>query len=477
MELYNNIASVLSKKGINLVVGNIYDFQQIWLQWYRGSVDDFHYYTAKINGKTTLCERKTMNMPKKICEDISKLLWTEKTRIDLGNPESTERLWNVLDSKENSFTVNFPIFLEKACAIGTGALIEYKDINNKTIIDYLDGTVIIPYLYTNSYIRGLVTISRFTEEIEKNKKVYYTHLTYHEYANGVYTKYNEIYKSENENELGDESDFSNMFPNVLEIEEITTDVPRFQIFKPNIANNYDINSPMGISVLANSIDRFQSIDLKYDSFYNEFVLGKKRILVDPTAMKAQWEANQNGDTTLVQYFDTEDRAFVAINGMEGQPIKDIDMSIRATEHIEAINSELNWLSSNVGLGTNFYKFDGVTTKTATEVMSENSQAFRSKVHHDIIVNDVVYDLVKVICEMENIPITNLSIIADDSIIEDKNTEQIKAQQEVSAGLMSKKTYLMNQKGMSEDEANKELMRISEEKSKESNMFDFQVSEE
>lgn len=268
-----------------------------------------------------------------------------------------------------------------------------------------------------------------------------------------------------------------MFPNVLEIEEITTDVPRFQIFKPNIANNYDINSPMGISVLANSIDRFQSIDLKYDSFYNEFVLGKKRILVDPTAMKAQWEANQNGDTTLVQYFDTEDRAFVAINGMEGQPIKDIDMSIRATEHIDAINSELNWLSSNVGLGTNFYKFDGVTTKTATEVMSENSQAFRSKVHHDIIVNDVVYDLVKVICEMENIPITNLSIIADDSIIEDKNTEQIKAQQEVSAGLMSKKTYLMNQKGMSEDEANKELMRISEEKSKESNMFDFQVGEE
>ena len=79
--------------------------------------------------------------------------------------------------------------------------------------------------------------------------------------------------------------------------------------------------------------------------------------------------------------------------------------------------------------------------------------------------------------MENIPITNLSIIADDSIIEDKNTEQIKAQQEVSAGLMSKKTYLMNQKGMSEDEANKELMRISEEKSKESNMFDFQVGEE
>ena len=43
MELYNNIQSVLSKKGINLVVGNIYDLMAIWKQWYRGSVNDFHY--------------------------------------------------------------------------------------------------------------------------------------------------------------------------------------------------------------------------------------------------------------------------------------------------------------------------------------------------------------------------------------------------------------------------------------------------
>ena len=114
MELYNNIAETLCKKNINLVVGNIYDFQQIWKSWYRGSVNDFHYYTERVNGKDCKKERLTMNMPKKICEDISKLLWTEKTRIELSNKKATERLWEVLDSKENSFTVNFPIFLEKA---------------------------------------------------------------------------------------------------------------------------------------------------------------------------------------------------------------------------------------------------------------------------------------------------------------------------------------------------------------------------
>ena len=477
MELYNNIASVLSKKGINLVVGNIYDLQQIWKSWYRGNVNDFHYYTLRVDGKEEQCERKTMNMPKTVCEDIAKLLWTEKTRIELSNKNATKRLLEVLDSKENSFTVNFPDFLEKALAIGTGALIEYKNENNKTIIDYLEGTVVIPYKYTNSYINGLITISRFVEEIRK-KKIYYTHLTYHEYENGIYRRYNELYKSSIETELGKEVNFAEKFPNVKELEEIETSTPRFQIFKPNIANNFNTESPMGISVLANSIDRFKSIDIKYDSFSNEFELGKKRILVDQSAMKGQMQVDENGNQRFVQYFDANDKAYVGINGMEGQPVKEIDFSLRTKEHIEAINAELNWLSSNVGLGENYYKFDGNTVyKNQQEVMSENSQAFRTKEHYDIITNDVIYDLVKVICEMEGIKTNKITIIPDDSIIEDKNTEQLRAQQEVTAGLRSKKSYLMDIKGMSEQEAEEELQKIQEEKMSNQEAFGIIPSEE
>ncbi len=472
MELYNNIQSVLSKKGINLVVGNIYDLMAIWKQWYRGNVNDFHYYNLRVNGKDVKCERKTMNMPKKLCEDITKLLWTEKTRIELSNKKATERLWEVLDSKENSFTVNFPNFIEKSLGIGTGALIEYKDKNNKTIIDYVLGDVVIPYKYTNSYINGLITVSRFVEEVRK-KKVYYTHITYHEYQKGIYRRLNELYKSSIETELGKEINFEEKFPDIKELEEIQTTTPRFQVIKPNLANNFDIESPMGISILANSIDRFKSIDTKYDSFCNEFELGRKRILVDQTAMKGQVTYDENGNQRFIQYFDANDKAYVGINGMEGQPVKEIDFNLRAQEHIDSINAELNWLSSNVGLGSNFYKFDGVSTKTATEVISENSDAFRTKVHYDIIVNDVVYDLVKVICEMEGIKTNKITIIPDDSIIEDKNTEQLRAQQEVAQGLRSKKSYLMDIKGMSEQEAEEELQKIQEEKISNQQAFGFE----
>lgn len=476
MKLYDNIASVLAKKNINLVVGSIYDMQEIWKSWYRGNVNDFHYYTARVGGKNVQCERKTMNMPKKVCEDITKLLWTEKTRIELSNKNATKRLWEVLDSKKNSFTVNFPNFIERALAIGTGVLIEYKDEYNNTVIDYLDGTVFIPYKYTNSYINGGITVSRFIEEVRK-KKIYYTHITYHEYDNGIYRRYHELYKSTTETELGKEDNFTDKFSNIKELEEIETSTPRFQIFKPNIANNFDIDNPMGISVLANSIDRFKSIDMKYDSFDREFKLGKKRILVDPTSMKASMEADLEGNVHPVQYFDTEDEAYVGINGMEGQPVKDIDFSLRTQEHIDAINADLDWLSSNVGLGGNFYKFDGKSAKTATEVISENSDAFRTKEHYSIIVNDVVYDLVKVICEMEGIKTNKITIVPDDSIIEDKNTKQLRAQQEVTAGLRSKKSYLMNIKGMTEQEAEEELQRINEEKMSNQEAFGIIPSEE
>lgn len=477
MDLYNNIAEVLNKKGINLVVGSIYDFQQIWKSWYRGNVNDFHYYSTTVNGKTVKCERLTMNMPKKVCEDIAKLLWTEKTRIELSNKNATKKLWEVLDSKENSFTVNFPIFLEKSCALGTGALIEYKNSENKTIIDYLLGDVVIPYKYTNSYISGLVTISRFSENTRKDKKIYYTHITYHEYGKGIYRRLNELYKSSSETELGKEIGFNTLFPNVKESEEVETSTPRFQIFRPNLANNYDTDSPMGISILANSIDRFKAIDMKYDSFFKEFKLGKKRILVDPSAMKATMTSDIEGNTHLVQYFDSEDEAYVGINGMENQPVKEIDFNLRAQEHIDGINAELNWLSSNVGLGSNFYKFDGTGVKTATEVISENSEAFRTKVHYDIIVNDVLYDLIKVICEMEGIKTNKITIVPDDSIIEDKNSEQVRAMQEVTQGLRSKKSYLMDIKGMSEQEAEEELEKIQEEKMSNQEAFGFDIPNE
>lgn len=458
MKLYENIQNELSKKNINVQVGTMYDMMAIWKSWYRGNVNDFHYYNATLaDGSTIRCERLTMNMPKKVCEDMAKLLWSEKTEITLDNKTKTKRLWEVLDSKKNNFSVSFPIAIEKAFALGTGCLIEYK-VNDETIIEYIDGDNCLVYENTNTYITGFVTVDQFSKGIG-NKKLYYTHLTYHEYNNGIYTKYNELYVSKNSSSIGKEIPFESMYPNVENPYIVKTDTPHFQFIKPNIANNFDMNSPLGISVYANQIDKFKALDTKYDSFTNEFELGKKRILVDRSAIKSAVQVGTDGTVTNVSYFDRNDKAYVAINGMDGQPVKEIDMTIRHQEHIDSINADLNYIGSGIGFDPNYYSFSDKGLKTATEVISDNSDTYRTKAHHQIIIRDVLYDLVKSVCFLEGIDSKTINIVFDDSIIEDKNAEITRGLTLLDKNIISKETFMTKYLGYDESQVAEEKAKI------------------
>ena len=51
----------------------------------------------------------------------------------------------------------------------------------------------------------------------------------------------------------------------------------------------DTTNPMGVSLFANAIDIIRKIDLEYDSYANEFSLGRKRIFVAP-----EFLSNTNG---------------------------------------------------------------------------------------------------------------------------------------------------------------------------------------
>lgn len=436
---------------------------EVWKSWYRGNVNDFHYYSVKLaNGKTSEKERKTMNMPKKVCEDFSNLLWSEKVEIKLDNKKNTERLWKVLDSKENAFRVNFPQFLEKEYALGTMVTIEYKK-DGKTIIDYVDGDVVLPYKYTNSYINGLITVSRSVEGTE-NKKKFYTLLTYHEYDGKKYLKTNELYVSKEENTLGKQIPFAERYKDVLEDDIVETEHPKFQVWKLPIANNFDTGSPMGISILANQIDKFKSIDTKYDSLDHEFTSGRRRILVDRKAVKKQAEGvDDNNNIIYTCYFDADDDVYVAIEGMEDQPVKDINFELRTQQHIEGINADLKYLSAGLRLGNDFYSFDRTGLKTATEVISENSDTFRTKVQHQIPLYDSLYDLIACVCEMEGIKYKEISITFDDSIVQDEEALINRGINLINAGLISKEKFMKKYLHYEDAEVEEELKKILKDK--------------
>ena len=290
MKIYEDLKKQLHKKGVDIINVDYYELIDVWKSWYKGVVDDFHFYNIKIaDGSEVQCEKKTMSMAKKSAEDMMKLNWSNKCDIKLATDEKTKQLWNILDSKQNNFTIMFPQMLEMAFALGTTCMTEYKDELGRTRIEYInDPSSIVPYAYDNFNITGFIVFNQW-EEVEGKNPVYYTHLTYHEFKTElndkgeqkqIYRKLNELYKSKDKNQLGKEIAFETKYPNVEELVEYETDTPHFQIIKPPIVNNVDISTPMGVSIYANSIDKLKSIDNKYDGFDNEFVDGKRRILVD-----------------------------------------------------------------------------------------------------------------------------------------------------------------------------------------------------
>ena len=473
MKLLKNLKEQLHKKGVDVINTDYYDLIDVWKSWYNGNVDDFHYYDVKIaDGSTAEFERKTMSMAKKGSEDMMKLLWSNKCDIKLGSEEKTKKLWDVLDSKQNNFTIMFPQMIELAMALGTTAMTQYKDAMGRTRIEYLnDAMCIIPYAYDNFNITGFITFNRWVET-EKKNTLYYTHLIYHEFKaekqesgeyKQVYRKYNEVYKSKDADELGKEVEFSEIFPDVEELVEEIVDTPHFQIIKPPIANNLDIETPMGLSIFGNSIDKLKAIDTKYDSFDIEFVDGKRRILVDRTALKGTPQVDENGNISQQLYFDRNDRTYVAMNGMKDQPVKDISFDLRYQEHIDSINAELNWYSASLGFGETFYKLDGNGQATATEILSQDDDAFRTKQTFEAVIKDVIIDLVKSVCYLEDIELSEneIQVEFDYSRFENQEKVQMRLEREVKMGITSKTEYRMKVYGETEEIARQKIAEIKE----------------
>lgn len=458
MKLHQEIIDILLFNGLNSINPIYYEKIELWKDWYSGCVDDFHYYNVKLaDGTTVQKEKLTMNCAKKVSEDMSKLLWSNKVQINLDSEDKTNALWEILEY--NNFSVMMPRQLELCSALGTVAFSEFIS-DNKITIEYIgDPSKIIPYNFNNNKINSMVAINQFTR-VEKSKLAYYTHLTYHEFNENTYTKYNELYKSKSPCDLGKQVPFKSLFPSVQEIVVYeNVEYPHFQVLKYPIVNNYELENPMGISIYANSIDRFKALDTKYDSFNNEFISGKKRILIDASALKGLPNVDDSGNVSTTLYFDRNDTTYVALRGMDQQPIKDIDFNLRYQEHIESIQSELNWLSSNIGFGENFYNFGGNQPMTATEVMSRDSDAYRTKDNYDSVLIECIEILVKAICYLAGIQTSTVEVITDYSRFKNDSAEQSRLMQEVNNGITSKIEYRMKIYNEDMDEARKKIEEI------------------
>src|SRR5690625_1252858 len=338
--------------------------------------------------------------------------------------------------------------------------------NGEIKLSFVTADCFIPVSWQNDNIYEAV----FINESQRGKK-YYTLLEWHVWEDGTYVIRNDLYESETQNEVGYPVSLSALYPDLEEevrIENIKR--PLFVYFKPNTANNFDTQSPLGISLYANALSIMKAIDTAFDSFHREFRLGKKRIFVPDSMVKVVYDQ----DGRPHRYFDPSDEVYQGYPGdMDETKIHDIKVELRVEEHIAAINAMLNIFAMQTGFSTGTFTFDGQSVKTATEVVSENSKTFKSKQSHEVIIEAGLIELIESILALAELyglhtakEDLEISIAFDDSVAEDKNAEIDKNIKLVNAELISRKRAIMKVLGVTEEEAQEILLEIIEERSEE-----------
>lgn len=506
-----DLTSLFIDRGFNPVIGTIYQQQEYWLSWYRGNVDGFHNVVTKnVEGTTVKVLKSSLQMAKKVSEDITSLLFNEKVTLSVSNPTdeteedkittAQEALDKVLE--DNYFTDEMVNFVELTCVFGTGVTVEYL-VNDETKINFLFGNRVIVIDYDNTTIKAIAVIQQFSRA-----KMKYTHVMYHTYTKQqtgsdfitnepvyadkkTYRITHEMYSTkENNKGLGKPAELNKLFDeeelgrmrhienrNGQEVEVYYVEYdsePHFQVFKLGISNNYDVRSPMGISAYANSVDTLENIDEKYYSSKMDSINSRKRIFVDDEASKVAKRKDATGNLSYVKYFDANDTQFQSLKGMTGdgskKAIEVYSPDYDSMQHDTTIQFELNLLSSKTMLGRNYYSFENgaVGYQNELNVIASNSDTFRNRNKNINKLKEVLIGLMKSIMflERENGNYTGTleleyDVQFDDDIMTDDATKLAQLRLDMQDGLVPEYMYMMKAYNITEDEA-REILRLAEE---------------
>lgn len=181
-----------------------------------------------------------------------------------------------------------------------------------------------------------------------------------------------------------------------------------------------------------------------------------------------------------RFFDATNEAYEALNTDTGDALKiqDNSVELRVEEHEAAINAFLSILCLQVGFSAGTFTFDRAQgLKTATEVISENSKTYKTIKAQQLQIKLAIAKMVDAIIQIASLydmqwngySIRSLAaqgwetkVVFDDSILQDRQTNINEGILLTTNGLMSKKRFMIEKLGYTEEEALNELQEIANE---------------
>ncbi|WP_179395046.1 phage portal protein [Lacticaseibacillus absianus] len=459
-----------------------------WTSLYQGAPEWLNERWTDREGNPHIDATMSLHMPKVSAKRMATLVFNRaatitayerdhepqpgKTTATDDQNEPNMMLQQILE--RNHFKVNMERWLEYCYA--TGGMVAREYVN--------DGEVKIRFAAADSIIPISQDANGITECVIASSKVvdgkHYTLLEWHREDDQYYIVENQLYRSTTTNgsDLGTRCPLSEVYPQLKEkslYDKATYTRPTFQYLKPNIANNFNLNSPLGVPIYANAVDTLRMLDEAYNGLMQEMQMGRRRI-VAPDYMLADVKDPKTGKRKWV--VDWRERVYQSYKGnqtgTQRDEIKDITLPLRNDQFIDTINSLLRVYAAQVGFSAGTFSFDGEALKTATEVVSQNSETYQTKNSHETLVERFIQDLATSCLELaknatgvQYSDTADVTIVVnfDDSIAKDRD-ENAKYYQTVTGNktLMPQREAIKRANALDDETADKWLAEIKADES-------------
>lgn len=399
---------------------------------------------------------------KVLCDSLASLTFSSQADIFCKSHAQQEYAMQVL--QENGFWEKAPAFFSRAYALGGGAMKIYID-GGRVSIDYVSAEDFIPVgsgrggicegIFGSRFLRSGREFALFERQGMAGGHAVIDRKLY-EVKNGSLSC--EIPVEEVFGGLSERSEYPNM------------DVPMFAYFRPAGDNNLSEGSLLGLSCFANCTDTLKALDIAFDSFSREFVLGRKRIIVPSSCIRTVVDPDTG---RISRYFDADDEVYQALKCDEEQDLKITDNTceLRVSEHVDAINALLDILCFQVGLSSGTLSFNSSAgLRTAAEVKSMETRTEITMQTNRCLAAELIENAVKCIircgqmCGALPLEEVNVRVAFSDRQTVDKDEIIDRNIRLVEAGLISRVSAVMAALECSEEDAVRELEKIDRERS-------------
>lgn len=413
--------------------------------------------TAQDEWDKLFTESKT-NIASVISSEAARLA-TIDMEITLTGSERAEAIQKVLNSNRDRIRSK----LELGCVYG-GLILK----PNGRGIDFVPATRYKPVAFdSDGNITGVIFIDRFV-----HGELYYTRLEYHcfeptEKGIDMYYIRNKAFRSNNNYTLGYEisldkvARWSHILPEIS-IENLER--PLFGYFRTPMANNVDIDSPLGVSIFSKAVDSLKDFDMWYAKWKREGKLSDKYLFVDEQSML---KAGATGrEKAVVHNPMPELIKGLRFGNQANKCIEEFNPEIRVDEFKQAMQTQLDLISVQCGFSSGYFSFDARTgAVTATQIQSEDQrtnstctdiqQNYKLALEGLIYAMDVMYTLYDITPEGK----IETSFYLKD-LYSNPEEDRQRAFNLAEKGYIPKWKYLVDYEGYTEEEAKSMLSELA-----------------